>query len=178
MSHFHLPNPQLLGGLSHLCSHDNSHTCSCGKSSKLVMGVRLLKGWKLCQHYLMLPESQILKMLKKESNYQDISTRLFNNKQGQFLNMTNLRRTQRIPLCPVVCHSILALMEKQLLFAATTHNKREVVTFDSRCFFCFSHSTTRKHWRSSWFLGYELVLHKDSETDSVTGSGCQMPFAL
>lgn len=94
--------------------------------------------------------------------------------------MINLCPIQQITIVP--CYLSLyfgsygsCTTEKQPLFAATTHNKREVVTFDSRCFFCLSlhHKNALTELLIFW---KELALHKDSKVDPATGSGHQMPF--
>lgn len=76
MSNSHLLNTQLQGGLSHLCRHDNSHTCSCWKSSKLVMGVSLSKGENWVKTILTLyhvASESVIKVSRKKSNSKDIS---------------------------------------------------------------------------------------------------------
>lgn len=70
--------------------------------------------------------------------------------------MINLCPTQQITVCPVVCHSILVhvdlVEEKSSLCLQPLHTTKEKwlhLTQDAS-FVC--HSTTRMHWRSSWFF--------------------------
>lgn len=65
--------------------------------------------------------------------------------------------------------------EKQPLFAATTHNKRQVVTSHSRRSFCLSlhHKNALKELSIFW---HELAPPKDLKIDPDTGSRREMPF--
>lgn len=85
-----------------------------------------------------------------------------------------------IRVCPAVCHYILVhihLVQQRssLCFAATTHNKRQVVTSHSRRSFCLSlhHKNALKELSIFW---HELAPPKDLKIDPDTGSRREMPF--
>lgn len=133
-----LPNQQLQGGLSHLWRHDNTHTCGCGKTSNSVMGVRLWRvktGWKWLWHYFMFPWSMWLKRFFSQiTSSEKIQTHKQHNQSLSYSNDYSVS----------CCLSLYfgshtsCTAEKQPLFAATTHNKRQAVMSHSRRSFCLS----------------------------------------
>lgn len=138
MSNYQLPSTQSQGGLSHLCRHDNSHTCSCGKLSKLVMGVRLSKGEnrvKTVSTLFHVALEPVINVSRRKSNL--VKTFLPNNliteNTAVFTRMINLCPTQQITVCSVACHSILVHMDlvqqKSSLCLQPLHTTKEK-TFD------------------------------------------------
>lgn len=137
---------QLQGGLSHLCTYDKSHTYSCGKSSKLVMGVRLLKGenWvKMFSCYSTLPQSQWLTRGTKQNQTESQSrTKIIHFWQTHHILLF-------VTLFLVQMHLVQQNSNHCLQLLLTTKEKWLVLTQDAS-FVC--HFTTRMHWWSAWFL--------------------------
>lgn len=155
---------QLQGGLSHLCTYDKSHTYSCGKSSKLVMGVRLLKGenWvKMFSCYSTLPQSQWLTRGTKQNQTESQSrTKIISDKHTIFYCSSLyfwFRWILYNRIATIVCSCCSQQKRsgwswlKMLLLFATSPQECTGGVLD----FC-----------------YGLALHRDLTVDSATGQGC------